>query len=102
MSILLLINAIFFMVTSSIIWLPLTFLWCVIIFAWDTFVAFIYLFNDNGFQIGDVLSSILFGFKEGISKIDDLFKWFWEFGRYNHPILALCASILLAGGSSRI
>lgn len=102
MDILLIINAVIFMLASAAIWLPLTFLWCFFTLCWDSFSSFLYLINDNGFQFKDILWAITVGFSEAISKIDDLFKWFWQFARYDHPILALCGSIFLGGASSRV
>ena len=61
------------------------------------FGSIISIFNGRSFDeaIGSIFLSILRSFSDWFTRFDDVFNFFWEFGRYDHPGWAIFCSIIL-------
>ncbi len=87
------------------IWLGLTFfymmamgLFYLAIFGLEIVISIINLFN-KGHSLTDTFTSIIGNLFISLSKwlprYDDVFNFFWEFGRYDYPGWAIVCSIIL-------
>jgi hypothetical protein len=94
-----------FIVISAPIWLGITFFYLfamgllyLALTGLDIFIAFIKIV-DGGFEFGEAMTSVLVGVLESFFKwfvrIDDIYDFFWEFGRYEHQGWAIAISIFL-------
>ena len=98
------IGLIFILITAPI-WISISFVYLfamglvyLALFGFDIILSIIKIFND-GYEFSDFLSSIIINFIDSfykwIVRFDDIFDYFWEFGRYDYPGWAIAISIFL-------
>jgi len=94
-----------FIIISAPIWISVTFFYLfamgllyLALTGLDIFIAIINIVNE-GYEFDQAMTSIFAGLLDSFSKwfvrIDDIYDFFWEFGRYDHQGWAIAISIFL-------
>ncbi len=82
---------------GTIIYLLLVGVFHILKIIFTCLLSIIGLFNGQSLenQLYKIGSSILGSLVDFFPRYNDLFNYFWEFGRYNHPYWAIVCSIIL-------
>lgn len=88
------VSAIFLLIASVYIWLPLSLVLAFIVFALSFVYRFIMVMSvDSTDFVGDVVEAVFMSIVNGLSALIALPTWMWDWAKYSHPWWALFISI---------